>query len=169
MKKTPPYIQAIEDALNDLDGADPDLLRNPKTQYDEECAKLNARLLDIAPYLSRSLRPEAIQLATEFPPDLLDAVWVHDFPGLQRWCDIAKEKWGWEKPPKLRVDLAAQINHCHGCERDLKDLLKEHRRLPLTGGTLEQRIDILQQLIKRDPTATVWEENLEMLQEELSG
>lgn len=168
MIEKPWYIKEIEDALANPGGVEPDLVRNAKSAYEDACVEINERLNAIAPYLSRTLRPEAIQLAEETPPDLLDWFALHHRVH-KNWTAMTHELWGWEPPPELELTIATQINNAYAREDDLKQLLRAHRRLPLMGGSLEERAHVLRLLVENDPEQDVWAIDLEILEKALNS
>lgn len=164
MIEKPEYIQEIENALANPTSANPDLLRITNTAYADACVVINERLNEIKPYLDKTLRPEAIQLAEETPPDLLNWFKIH-FAVHKPWSAMIQEQWNWDPPQTLLKDVATEINHAYGREDELRYWLRKHRRLPLIGGTLEERIQVLQSLVEYDPDVDVWAEQLEVLEE----
>lgn len=168
MIEKPWYIREIEDAIANPNGVEPDLLRNAKMAYEEACVVINERLNEISPYLIRNLRPEAIQLTEENSPDLLDWFALHHRVH-KNWAAMTQELWNWEPPPELELAIATQINTAYAREDDLKQLLRAHRRLPLLGGTLEERIHVLKLLVEHDPDQDIWAIDLEILEKALNS
>src|SRR4051812_44639870 len=119
------YIDDILGAVYSPETADPDFLRDSAAMYAEACAEVNDRLRNVGRLLHRGLRSEAIQFA-EQEPNLLDMVGMLDFQELSAWREMLVG-WGMAEPPRLLIELAADLNKAYADHEPLEAILKQHR------------------------------------------
>jgi hypothetical protein len=135
-----------------------DTLRAAVADYAAACDAANERLRRTADLLNRGLRGEAIQQA-DISPRLLDIVAALDFPEREQvyaflqQCEIAP-------PPRLMMDVAADLNEAYATEEPLKALVTKHRLLALARAPLHDRIQTLRTISENDPNNLVWREDL---------
>jgi hypothetical protein len=127
--------------------------------YADLCRQANERLRRCAAYLQQGRRTEAIHLA-EVNPDLLERINDLDLPEFAQWIGMCTAN-GFESPPRLLTEVAAQINDAYAAEADLAPLLKKQRAMALAGSPLWQRLDVQRALVAADPNHPTWDRDLQ--------
>jgi hypothetical protein len=160
------YQRIVDDLRSTLyvTGEGVDFLRAAAGEYAAACEEANERLRLCGERLRQGLRSEAIQLC-EIEPNLLDVVASLDFPEREQWQAVAR-RYGIAPPPRLLVEVAAELNEAYALEQPLAALLQQHRLLALARGPLRQRIAVLRQLAEVDSHNRVWQEDLLLLERE---
>ena len=151
-------VEEINTAMAAGGHADADLLAETASQYGEATSAINVRLQSAHDLLQKGMASEAIQ-ECELEPNLLDMVQILDFPQRLQWYDLI-QSWGWPPPPELRVDLAGALDKSYFEVQEIDVLLRQYRLLALGRAPLEQRMQILQQLIQKDPGNPLWQNSL---------
>ncbi len=155
-------IDDITLALDSASTAEPELLADMAAEYSEAVVAVNRRLRDIARLLERGHRSEAIQMA-ELEPPVLNEVASLDFPRLDEWVGLLLNL-DMETPPLLNHDLAELIDSAYTDQRPMEILLRRHRALAIAKAPLGKRIQVLSQLLQRDPGNAGWTEDMERWQ-----
>ncbi|MFL2870682.1 MAG: hypothetical protein ACJZ8O_08010 [Pirellulaceae bacterium] len=151
-------VEEINTAMAAGGHADADLLAETASQYGEATSAINVRLQSAHDLLQKGMASEAIQ-ECELEPNLLNMVQILDFPQRLQWYELI-QSWGWPAPPELRVDLAGALDKSYFEVQAIDVLLRQYRLLALGRAPLEQRMQILQQLIQRDPGNPLWQNSL---------
>jgi hypothetical protein len=136
----PPRIQALE------------------TAYADALNEANKRLRECDQLLRAGHQTEAIQRC-EIDPNLLDIVALLDFPEAEQWADYVVQ-FGLPAPPRLRVDIAGELNESYAKIEPLKELFRQHRLQALARSPLSGRIAILRQIAAMDETNPIWDEDV---------
>lgn len=131
--------------------------------YAEYCRDANGRLRRCAAYLKQGRRTEAIHLS-EVSPDLLERVNDLDLLEFAEWVGVCESN-GFETPPRLMTEVAAQINDAYATEHELAPLLKKQRAMALAGLPLSQRLEVQRALLAADPNHPTWEEDLRLYEQ----
>lgn len=159
MNKPIRCIDAICHALQTSETSDPDSLVALAEEYSGLCRQANERLRHVAELLKKGLRAEAIQ-AAEREPKLLDFVIALDFPELDYWVDLLRY-WQIEPPPRLFMEIAAELDAAYGDQLPLEGLLRKHRLLALERAPLPMRLQVLRQIREMDPMNVAWATDIE--------
>jgi hypothetical protein len=126
--------------------------------YAQLCREANERLRRCGDYLRQGLRSEAIHLA-EAQPSLLDMVAALDMPELPDWENLCA-MYELPRPPKLLLDVAAELNQAYSAEQPLQSLLRRHRLLALAGAPLHDRLGVMRELSVQDAGSPFWEDDI---------
>jgi hypothetical protein len=151
-------IDEICDVLSSNELVSPDRAQDLASRYQTACEETNRRLREAHLRLSRGMRSEAIQLCEE-EPNLLDLVALLDMPSrpafseLLSFADVAA-------PPRVAVELAAELNDAYAAELPLKTLMKQHRLLALRRASLTDRIRVIRRILDLDASQPGWIEDL---------
>lgn len=151
-------VEEINTAMAAGGHADPDLLAETASQYGEATSEINVRLQSAHDLLQKGMASEAIQ-ECELEPNLLDMVQILDFPQRIQWYELV-QSWGWPVPPELRVDLAGALDKSYFEVQAIDVLLRQYRLLALGRAPLESRMQVLHQLIEKDPGNPLWQNSL---------
>src|SRR4051812_43580101 len=122
-------VDAIRAFANSLDQTRSDEVPELATSYALLCREANDRLRRCADYLHRGLRSEALHLA-DTPPILLDMVAALDIPELPDW-EKACFAYDLQRPPKLLMEAAQELNEAYAADEPVRMLLSRHRVLAL--------------------------------------
>src|SRR5438270_851670 len=109
--------------------------------YATYCNDANARLRRSVDYLRRGLRSEAIHMA-EIEPRLLDFTATLDLPEIEAWESLCGT-YGLQRPPRLAIEAAQELNEAYAIEQPLRSLLTQHRMLALARAPLVDRLQVL--------------------------
>jgi len=139
-------------------------VRGLATAYAEMCQSANERLRRCADYLRRGLRCEAIYHA-EVEPDLLDTVAALDLKWFDQW-DTTCEENDLDRPPRLQMEVAEEINEAYTAQLPMQEQLKQLRLLSLARAPLRARLHVLRTLAKKDPNNPMWEEDVRTFEAE---
>ena len=139
-------------------------VRDLATAYAEMCQSANERLRRCADYLRRGLRCEAIYHA-EVEPDLLDTVAALDLKWFDQW-DTTCEENDLDRPPRLQMEVAEEINEAYTAQQPMQEQLKQLRLLSLARAPLRARLHVLRTLAKKDPNTPMWEEDVRTFEAE---
>lgn len=133
--------------------------RDLALEYAEICVDVNRRLAQCAQLIKQGLRPEAIHLA-EADPNLLAALAELDFAERAGWLDLVAI-YDLPLPPDLDLATAEYLNVAYAEHDPLRNLLKKHRRLALARAPLRDRLAVLRELARLDPTNPIWSEDVQ--------
>jgi hypothetical protein len=160
------YQRIVEDLRSTLyvTGDGVDFLRAAAGEYAAASEEANERLRLCGERLRQGLRSEAIQLC-EIEPNLLDVIAILDFPEREQWQAVAG-RYGIAPPPRLLVEVAAELNEAYALEQPLAALLQQHRLRALARNPLRQRIAVLRQLADVDSQNRIWQEDLLLFERE---
>lgn len=151
------YEQIVDDILTILTAdVDPsqDALRDTDTRYADAVAEVNERLVACDKLLIKGHRTEAIQ-ECEREPNLLDALAVLDFPEAEQWSEYVRQ-FGLLGAPRLRSDIALDLNDAYTTHAELGDILQQHRLLALARAPLGPRLKVLRQIARQDAGNPIW-------------
>ncbi len=154
-----PHPQQLRDSIRSfLAGVDqintPEMAR-AADDFADACRLTNDRLRRCLDFLRRGHRSEAIHLA-EAHPNLLDVSTALDIAELPEW-EMLCAGYGWARPPRILVESAQELNEAYALEQELQPLLLRHRRLAMEEAPLSERLGVLRELIKADPTNPGWD------------
>jgi len=130
--------------------------------YAQLCQETNDRLRRCVDYLRRGLRSEAIHLA-DAPPSVLDMVATLDIPQIAEWEQVCAA-YELERPSRIIVDAAQELNEAYAQFEPLRPLLTAHRRLALERAPLHQRLSSIRALADADPGTSHWAEDQELFE-----
>jgi hypothetical protein len=148
-------IQAVLAAETD---AEPQRVESLEAGYAAAVADVNARLRECDELMRSGHHAEAIQRA-EVEPNLLDLVAVVDFSEAAQWIDYVAQ-FGLPAPPRLRIELAAELNEAYATVEPLKNFLRRHRLHALARSPLSIRIPILRRITEIDNKNPVWDQDI---------
>ncbi len=151
-------IEDIQSVLVADTDAEPTRIESLKTDYAAAVAGVNERLRECEQLLRSGHQAEAIQRC-EVEPNLLDQVALLDFPEAAQWGDYVVQ-FGIAPPPRLRVELAGELNEAYAVIEPLKDLLRRHRLHALARSPLGVRIRILRKIADIDASNPIWDEDI---------
>ena len=114
------------------------------------CRQANERLRQVADYLRRGLRTEAIYHA-EIRPDLLDLITALDFPAVRDWQALS-EQHDLERAPDLLLSIAEQLNQAYGAHEKVKEVAGQVRLLALGPAPVRERLAAMRKLVALDPS-----------------
>ncbi|MCF7855686.1 MAG: hypothetical protein K9N51_12870 [Candidatus Pacebacteria bacterium] len=132
-------------------------------QYAEQCRGLNNRLAKCSEFLEKGMRSEAVQEAME-TPSVFDLADILTFEELKNWRNLCLDL-GMTPPPELQTETLEKLEAECSTEEFLEPLLQEFRRL-VHKGTVDDRIDVLRRIREYDADNTVWQENIEPLEQQ---
>jgi hypothetical protein len=159
MKKDPQRI--VDEIRAFLQASDQSYKREYKEaaeDYAEACAEVNRRLAQCAQLLKQGLRAEAIHQA-DTDPNLLATLAELDFAERAGWLDLVGI-YNLPSPPDFDVANAEQLNAAYVEHDPFKNLMKKHRRLALAKAPLRDRLAVLREFARRDPTNPIWSEDV---------
>src|SRR5580704_8298101 len=148
-------IQAVLAAETD---AEPAQVESLEAGYAAAVADANARLRECDELMRSGHHAEAIQRA-EVEPNLLDLVALVDFSEAAQWIDYVAQ-FGLPAPPRLRIELAAELNEAYATVEPLKNFLRRHRLHALARSPLSIRIPILRRITEIDNKNPVWDQDI---------
>lgn len=145
------FVQSVDQTLTDR-------IKDVAGLYAQACNEVNQRLRRCEEFLRKGLRSEAVHLA-QTDPVLLDQLAILDFAERPQWDELAL-MYGLPAAPQLRLETAAALNEAYADEQPLEELLRKHRLLALTRGSLKGRLSILRRIAELDPESLVWPEDI---------
>ncbi len=148
-------IQAVLAAETD---AEPQRVESLEAGYAAAVADVNVRLRECDELMRSGHHAEAIQRA-EVEPNLLDLVALVDFSEAAQWIDYVAQ-FGLPAPPRLRIELAAELNEAYATVEPLKNFLRRHRLHALARSPLSIRIPILRRITEIDNKNPVWDQDI---------
>src|SRR5690606_28462413 len=95
----------------------------------------------------------------EAQPSLLDMVAALDMPELPDWENLCA-MYELPRPPRLLLDVAAELNQAYSVEQPLQSLLRRHRLLALAGAPLHDRLGVMRELSVQDAGSLFWEDDI---------
>src|SRR5438094_5307887 len=153
-----PVVDEIRSFVQSVDQTLTDRIKEVAVLYVQACNEVNQRLRRCDEFLQKGLRSEAIHLA-QTEPVLLDQLAILDFAERPQWEELAL-MYGLPAPPQLRLETAAALNEAYADEQPLEELLRKHRLLALTRGSLKGRISVMRRIAELDPGSTVWPDDI---------
>ncbi|MEI7686352.1 MAG: hypothetical protein WCL32_15135 [Planctomycetota bacterium] len=126
--------------------------------YAYACQAASERLVVCQEFLNKGLRCEAVYHA-QLPPDLLDSLGALDFPERDRWDELAAT-YGLPDAPRPNSHGAEALNRAFAEHAEIEPLVTRLRRLALAQGSVSERLQVLQTLMKLDPLNPVWTESI---------
>lgn len=166
------FIENTVTAYKDLVGGQSvtatDRVRQAISEYRSEfLPEIDRRLTECNELLRRGLREEALAYAHEHP-DLLRIGSLVDFrrygPEFEQWNAVAADE-GVVQWPLPKVEFLESLLVAEQESLDLKPLIDTWRRLNYGRASLQQRINVLRELRRRDPNCTAWAEMLHEFEE----
>lgn len=151
-------IDEIRAFINSADQTADGELASLAEKYSQACRAANERLTRCADLLARGHRAQAIQLA-EAEPDLLRTVAVLSFPESDVWQELVAN-YGWPRFQPLKVDVANSISQSYEIEKQVAELLYQHRYLALCKAPLKERLKVMRQIAGVDVTTQFWREDI---------
>ncbi len=151
-------VVGIQTILASDAAVSPESLEEFRQPYVDAVVDVNERLRECDNLLQKGLRSEAIQLC-DGESDLLDAVRVLDFPERDVWAEFVRQ-FRLPAPPKLLIDIAADLNEAYDLEQPLSRLMRAHRLHALAGSSLHQRIEVMRKLSEADAGNPLWAADL---------
>ena len=133
-------------------------LRELASEYAEGCAEVNRRLARCAQLIKQGLRAEAIHVA-DADPILLTALADLDFAERAGWIDLVAI-YDLPAPPDLDLANAEHLNSAYAEHDPLKNLMKKHRRLALARAPLRDRLSVLREFARLDPSSPIWSDDI---------
>lgn len=124
----------------------------------EESRPILDRIRRCEDYLQKGLRSEAIQLA-KAEPDLLDAINLLEFQDRELW-DQTMSLYGLPIAARPSQESAAALNQAYSDEEPLKPLLKKHRLLALSRAPYLERMNVIREMLRIDPSNIAFQEDL---------
>jgi hypothetical protein len=113
-------------------------------------------------YLQKGLRSEAIQLA-KTEPDLLDSINLLEFQDRDLW-DQTMSLYGLPIAARPSQESAAALNQAYSDEEPLKPLLKKHRLLALSRAPYLERMNVIREMLRIDPSNIAFQEDLSIFE-----
>lgn len=153
-----PVVDEIRSFVQSVDQTLTDRVREVAVLYAQACNEVNQRLRRCEEFLQKGLRSEAVHLA-ETQPAVLDQLAILDFMERPQWDELAM-MYGLPAAPQLRVQAAAAINEAYADEQPLEELLRKHRLLALTRGSLKGRISVMRRIAELDLANAVWPDDI---------
>jgi hypothetical protein len=153
-----PIVDEIRSFVQSVDQTLTDRIKDVAVLYAQACNEVNQRLRRCEEFLQKGLRSEAIHLA-QTEPVLLDQLAILDFAERPQWDELAM-MYGLPSAPQLRVQTATALNEAYSDEQPLEELLRKHRFLALTRGSLRGRLSIMRRIAELDPASTVWGDDI---------
>ena len=147
-------VAEIRRVAANLELDDLDSLRELTAQYAEWCSQINERLEACHDLLSEGFLSETLE-EVQRPPAVLPLVELFDFPETEAWLELIGEQ-GLAAPPKLELDLAAELNKAFALADTLRPLLENHRMAAIGRGDLTLRLQLLRQLREAMPSNLGW-------------
>jgi hypothetical protein len=151
-------VDELRSFLHATDQTYRDSLKKLAAEYSKACDEVNERLRRCEEYLQKGLRSEAIQFA-QAEPILLEVVAALDIPEREQWEELSF-LYGLQPPPRLRIETAEALNRAYAEEQPLEQLLRQHRRLALTGAGLVERLHVMRSIAAVDKENGVWSEDI---------
>jgi hypothetical protein len=133
-------------------------LENFARELLEESRPILERIRRCEEYLQKGLRSEALHLA-KAEPDLLDAINLLDFQDRDLW-DQAISLYGLPVAGRPSQESAAALNQAYADEEPLKPLLKKHRLLALSRAPYLDRMNVIREMLRIDPSNFAFQEDL---------
>ncbi len=120
--------------------------------------KVNKRLQACDDLLRKGLKVEAIH-EVEIAPNLLEL--VNDLDAMSAWDGWADyvRQFGIPPQPDVLVEIAAELNLAYSQSQPIEKLLRLHRLYALARAPLKERIPVLRELLKREPSEA-WKKDL---------
>src|SRR6266851_5143854 len=145
------FVLSIDQTLTDR-------MKEVAGLYVQACNEVNQRLRRCEEFLKKGLRSEAVHLA-QTEPVLLDVLAILDFPERPQWEELALI-YGLPAAPQLRMETALSLNEAYADEQPLEELLRKHRLLALSRGSLKARISIMRRIAELDSANPVWPDDI---------
>jgi len=124
-----------------------------------ECIEtVNGRLIKCDDLLRKGLRDEAIQ-ECETRPNLLELVNELDIEEGKAWGSYISQ-FGTAPQPDILIDVAIAINEAYVDRQPLEGLLRQHRALAISRSPLSQRLNVLRNILLKDPSNPAWQEDV---------
>ena len=158
MNELQKLIEEIQAVLAADADAEPARVESLEAGYAAAVADVNARLRECDQLMRSGHHAEAIQ-RSEVEPNLLDLVALLDFAEATQWIDYVTQ-FGLPAPPRLRIELAAELNEAYAAVEPLKNFLRRHRLHALARSPLSIRIPILRRIAEIDNKNPVWDQDV---------
>jgi hypothetical protein len=156
-------VEGIKAALANAISGSAQELDELARSYDAACREVNDRLLRCADYLQRGLRGEAIE-AAECPPNLLDMFAMLDIPEAAQW-EHACAKLGLPRAPRLLVNPAQELSEAYAQQKPIEGLLIKLRLMALLRAPVKERLEVLRELARADPSSPCWDQDVRIFEE----
>ncbi|PQO41036.1 hypothetical protein C5Y97_03475 [Blastopirellula marina] len=166
MEPIPPIGTTLEhqrmvDQIHDLLDAPTSMSAEKKQKLAElfyqASAYVNEQLRRCRHLISKGQRADALAIA-EREPKLLELVTLLDFPNWPDWVAKCKAE-SLAIPPRIRIELAGDLNEAYAQEEPAALLLKRHRMLALARAPLAGRLIVLRRLRKLEPDVRAWSDD----------
>lgn len=158
MNDPQPVVDEIRAFLQANDQSLKPRLKELAAEYAELCAEVNRRLAACAQLIKQGLRGEAIHQA-DADPNLLAALAELDFSERTAWLDLVSI-YDLPAPSDLDQANAEHLNTAYAEHDPLKNLMRKHRRLALARAPLRDRLAVLREFARIDPTNPIWAEDV---------
>lgn len=155
-------IRTMQGYLQSPETADPQFVRDESVEYNEWCHEVNVRLTEVASFIDRGLREDAIEVSNT-NGDLLELFEILDFPERDQWLALIN-RFALQLPPPLDYESGVKLNAAHARLNELTPILQKHRLLNLSRAPLSQRIALLRLLHSKDPNNPIWPTDATALQ-----
>jgi len=151
-------INEIQDFLNSNSNTTQERMKQASSAYAQACQDANRRLVQCSQLINKGLRSEAIhQARTE--PNLLELVAQLEFAGAERWPAHASS-YGLTVPPRVNMKAAQDLNQAYAQEQPLDELMRKHRLLALSKGSLRSRLVVIRRIASLDAGNFVWHDDI---------
>jgi hypothetical protein len=156
-------LDIIRNFLNSINAQPDETVRMAAEVYRTHQAAAATRLRQCAYYLDRELVGEAVHLASQ-EPNLLQQCLTLAFPELTEWIKQAELN-SLPTPIGIIADNDVQrLNQAFLREETVREALARHRRLAMAKAPLQIRLEAVRALVKADPMAYGWPEDLKKLE-----
>lgn len=151
-------VHDIRDLLSQTDAADTDRVSELAERYNEACKSINKRLA-VATVLLRQGFISEMQHAVETYPDALDSAGQ---------LELGDKRDSWLKLCEIngmavigpRTELSTELVRCYPEHDKLVPLIRAHRVLAISCGSLRDRISVLRRLVALDGLNPSWKAQL---------
>ena len=153
----PEMISQLQQTLRSPESVDQVAVRRAAEAYASLCGEL-VEVIDLAAFfLERGFRAEALRICDR-DPDVFTQFAALDFPERPRWLMAARNLG--IHTPDFPTGKLKRLNDAYDYMRRVEFLAKNLRILNRLSRPAEERVALLNMLIKREPYNMVWQENL---------
>ncbi len=152
-------VDEIREYLSAADQTEYEGIRETWRQYVAYCFQVNRRLSECMELLDAGAWSESVRIS-EIEPDLIGVIQLLDFKQREEWEQFGID-FGWERLTEIVFDRAELLYNAYEQKQKLAPLFQKHILLSLSQSPLNQRLDVMRQLMKRDKYSTFWREDIE--------
>lgn len=137
-------------------------IREIAVRYDERCRQINETLSRCADALKRGFNSDAVIIAQQVDPPLLEQIHLFRLGRLEEWRMLCQD-YGWPFPPAFNDENIIKLKNSYSDTAVLKPLLDQWRQLARNGSTA-LKLSLLRRIWALDPFNKAWLANLDELE-----